>query len=258
MSNFRVFIATTDGPSEIQGILEEDPDLHSVICLNGTSEALPVSRGYDAFVRKPTGVVEKLTGHRVYRMDVAAPITNGSSWQLGAYLAHMLLRCERLSLKDAAADEELLVTGALSPASMEVTPVGHIREKLQQARELLDRAGRGGALTVILPASDHQLLLEAAMAERAGFEGIAPRHVVRAAFIGLGSNTKEVEAPLEELSADEVWARFSTLIQRYMRQTQPFTSRRAMFRTDSEGDYDHLARLGEWDVSQNAVPEDVE
>lgn len=105
---------------------------------------------------------------------------------------------------------------------------------------------------------DLQLLLEAAMAERAGFEGIAPRHVVRAAFIGLGSNTKEVEAPLEELSADEVWARFSTLIRRYLRQTQPFTSRRAMFRTDSEGDYDHLARLGEWDVSQNAVPEDVE
>ena len=104
---------------------------------------------------------------------------------------------------------------------------------------------------------DLQLLLEAAMAERAGFEGLDPRHVVRAAFIGLGSSTKEVEAPLEDISADEVWARFSTLIQRYLGDSQPFTSRRAMFLTGSEGDYDHLARLGEWDVSDRATPRRV-
>lgn len=104
---------------------------------------------------------------------------------------------------------------------------------------------------------DLQLLLQAAMVERAGFEGLDPRHVVRAAFIGLGSSTKEVDAPLADLSADEVWARFSTLIQRYLAPDQPFTSRRAMFKTDIAGDYDHLARLGEWDVSMDAWPEDV-
>lgn len=104
---------------------------------------------------------------------------------------------------------------------------------------------------------DLQLLLQAAMAERAAFEGLDPRHVVRAAFIGLGSNTKEVDAPLTDMPTHEVWARFSTLIQRYLDETQPFTSRRAMFKTDMEGDYDHLARLGEWDVSQEAVAEVV-
>ena len=104
---------------------------------------------------------------------------------------------------------------------------------------------------------DLQLLLQAAMAERSAFDKLDPRHVVRAAFIGLGSNTKEVEAPLADMPTDVVWARFSTLIQRYLDETQPFTSRRAMFKTDMEGDYDHLARLGEWDVSQEAVPEVV-
>lgn len=96
---------------------------------------------------------------------------------------------------------------------------------------------------------DLQLLLEAAMAEQAGFKDLYPRHVVRAAFIGLGANTKEVDAPLEDLSADEVWARFSTLIQQYFDADQPYTSRRAMFKADMEGDYDHLARFGEWDVT---------
>ena len=104
---------------------------------------------------------------------------------------------------------------------------------------------------------DLQLLLEAAMAERAGFQELEPRHVVRAAFIGLGSDTREVEAPLDQLSADEVWARFSTLIRQYLDPAQPFTSRRAMFSVASEGDYDHLARFGEWDVATDPTPEDV-
>ncbi|EAQ02992.1 hypothetical protein OB2597_12648 [Pseudooceanicola batsensis HTCC2597] len=99
---------------------------------------------------------------------------------------------------------------------------------------------------------DLQLLLEAAMAERGGFEGIRPRHVLRAAFVGLGSNTDEVDAPLEDLPADQVWARFTTLIERYLDAGQPFTARRAMFKADMPGDYDHLARFGEWDVSTAA------
>lgn len=104
---------------------------------------------------------------------------------------------------------------------------------------------------------DLQLLLQAAMAERAGFKGLDPRHVVRAAFVGLGSNTKVVDAPFQDISTDQVWARFSTLIRRYLDESQPFTSRRAMFRTEDISDYDHLARLGEWDVSMDAKPEDV-
>jgi len=99
---------------------------------------------------------------------------------------------------------------------------------------------------------DLQLLLEAAMAERGGFENVTPMHVIRAAFVGLGSNAKEVDAPLDKLSADEVWARFATLIREYLDADQPFTARRAMFKSDSISDYDHLARFGEWDVSDRA------
>ena len=105
---------------------------------------------------------------------------------------------------------------------------------------------------------DLQLLLMAAMAERAAFHQIDPRHVVRAAFVGLGSDTKEVDAPLDKISADEVWARFEGLIRRYLDDGQPFTARRAMFKSTDQSDYDHLARYGEWDIATPARKEPVE
>ena len=95
------------------------------------------------------------------------------------------------------------------------------------------------------------------MAERAAFEGLDPMHVIRAAFVGLGSDTKEVDAPLEKITADEVWKRFTLLIGRYLEADQPFTARRAMFKSTDISDYDHLARYGEWDISTNARKEPV-
>ncbi|MEP6149304.1 MAG: hypothetical protein ABJ201_17940, partial [Nisaea sp.] len=88
MRLIRVLIATTRGPVEVQNIARENPAVRSVICVGGAFTALPVSPAYDAFVREPTGVVERMTGHPVYRTDVAAPIEAGESWQLGMFLAH--------------------------------------------------------------------------------------------------------------------------------------------------------------------------
>lgn len=84
-----VYILTTKGPVRIQRIAEEDPAVRSVICLDGRAQSLPVSAAYDAFVRRPTGVIERLTGHAAYRMDVSARIDDGRSWQLAAFLAHL-------------------------------------------------------------------------------------------------------------------------------------------------------------------------
>lgn len=133
----RVFIATTEGPSEIQRIAEDDPEVKSVICLNGTAEALPVSLDYHSFVRKPTGVVERLFGCPTYRIDVSRRISNGHSWQLGVLLAHGLHAQGRLATKDGAADEVYWVTGEVRH-NLDVMPVDHVREKLRQSEALFD------------------------------------------------------------------------------------------------------------------------
>ena len=154
MTKLRVYIATTEGPSEIQGIIEEDGDLQSVICLDGTASALPVSTGYDAFVRKPTGVIERVTGNRVYRMDVSHPITNGDSWQLGVYLAHMLAHSNILADRNELSSGVVLATGALRTRDLHVDQVGHVVEKLESAASLLEN----NMVTFILPADDYEAL----------------------------------------------------------------------------------------------------
>jgi RecB family exonuclease len=106
---------------------------------------------------------------------------------------------------------------------------------------------------------DKQLLLEAIIAEAGGFRDLPPSHVAFAAYIGLGSRdgTHVIDLSDPEFDLSAVAARFTELIRAYDDETQGYTSRRAMEREDHPGDYDHLARFGEWDGSLPARPEDV-
>lgn len=105
---------------------------------------------------------------------------------------------------------------------------------------------------------DKQLLIEAALAEQGLFKGIPAAPVVQALFLGIGSTLSEQPAPLDEESAAEVLARLVTLIRHYHRADQGFTARRMLFKDTDRGNYDHLARFGEWDASIAATPEVLE
>ncbi|WP_193748798.1 double-strand break repair protein AddB [Leisingera sp. ANG-Vp] len=104
---------------------------------------------------------------------------------------------------------------------------------------------------------EKQLLIEAAMAEEGAFEDLGPAEVARALFIGLGSKMKEVRAPLDEQPPARVWDELRTLIGAYFEPEQGYSSRRMVHRDDIAGDYDHLARYGEWDRSATPQPEDL-
>ncbi len=96
---------------------------------------------------------------------------------------------------------------------------------------------------------DKQLLLEAVIAERAGFDGIDPANVTRAVYVGLGSGGKEVPAPLDAEPTGQIWAEFQDLIAAYLEPDATFPSRRAMESKRDLGEYDQLARFGEWDIT---------
>ncbi|MGR3761286.1 double-strand break repair protein AddB [Roseobacteraceae bacterium NS-SX3] len=104
---------------------------------------------------------------------------------------------------------------------------------------------------------EKQLLIEAAMAEEGAFKEAGAAEVARALFIGLGSQMKEVAAPLLDEPPAKVWDELRTLIGAYFEPAQGYTSRRMVFRDDIAGDYDHLARYGEWDRSATPEPEDL-
>ncbi len=134
----RIYIATTEGPVEVQRITKEDPDVRSVLCLNGTAKALPVSRAYDAFIKEPTGVVQRSYQHASYRMDVSDPITDGNSWQLGAFIAHALFAEDRLAGPDDKVDNAIWLTGEVD-RDLNVRPVNHIEEKLLKSQALFQK-----------------------------------------------------------------------------------------------------------------------
>ena len=104
---------------------------------------------------------------------------------------------------------------------------------------------------------DKQLLLEAAMAERDGFGEISPSEVLAAIYIGLGNTPKDVAAPLADTPAAQVWSEFEQLIESYQDPEQGFTARRALRKDTYIGDYDQLARFGEWEVTDAPEPEDL-
>jgi ATP-dependent helicase/nuclease subunit B len=96
---------------------------------------------------------------------------------------------------------------------------------------------------------DKQLLLAAAMAERGGFADLGPTEVGRISYVGLGNTPKEVETELSHETLDAVWEGLVRLMQHYDRVETGYTARRAMFSERQEGDYDHLSRLGEWEMT---------
>jgi double-strand break repair protein AddB len=97
-----------------------------------------------------------------------------------------------------------------------------------------------------------QLHLAAAMAERGAFGGQVMR-VSGICYIGLGSGDKAVDTTLDTEEIDAIWARFEALIAAYQNPITGYTSRRAVFDMRTPGDYDHLARFGEWDMTDRAT-----
>ncbi|MEQ9330530.1 hypothetical protein [Thalassobaculum sp.] len=151
----KVVVPTTEGPSTVLRVTSEDRSLRSVVCLGRSTTVLPVSPAYDAFVRKPSGVVERAVGHPAFRVDVSAPIDDGQSWQLGLYVAHRLQAVGRLVEDDGPADLVLWATGAVD-GDLAVRTVEAIAEKLRRSAALID--GAGDRLLVVVPAGQADAL----------------------------------------------------------------------------------------------------
>lgn len=106
-------------------------------------------------------------------------------------------------------------------------------------------------------AFEKQLRLTAIMVERGGFEGVGPAEVAGFSYIGLGSNPKTVWSDRADVDLEKEWERFTRLIQRYAERATGYAARRAIFEIRYKGDYDHLSRYGEWQMTDHAEPEDV-
>jgi len=102
-----------------------------------------------------------------------------------------------------------------------------------------------------------QLHLAALLAEEGGFKGLGPQEVAKITYVGLGSAGKVTEDEITAEKLEGVRDGLYHLIGSYARLGQGYTSRRAVFNTRFPGDYDHLARFGEWEMTDRPDPQDV-
>ena len=106
---------------------------------------------------------------------------------------------------------------------------------------------------------DRQLLIEAVMAERGAFEGVPAAPVRSVAHISIGRSPRRKAIKLEgSFRTDTVHAELTKLLESFQSPGTGYISRRAMERMRFQGDYDHLARFGEWDASATTRPRPVE
>ena len=105
---------------------------------------------------------------------------------------------------------------------------------------------------------DKQLLIEAVMADAGAFRDVGALPVSRVGYIKIGRTPKIIDIELEgEFDTVTIKADLAKLLEYFSQEDTGYISRRAMEKMRFVGDYDHLARYGEWDATQSSVPEPV-
>lgn len=103
-----------------------------------------------------------------------------------------------------------------------------------------------------------QLHLEALMLESAGFDGLPAGRVHEIAYLGLDGKVGQTRIPLFPGDMTQVEEKFRKLVQNYDQADQGYTSRRIVQSVSFAGDFDQLARVGEWTQSDEPVAEIVQ
>ncbi len=127
----RIFLATTEGPVQIERITRERIG-NSLVCVKRTNRILPISASYDAFVKLGSGVIEREFGPfepGAFRLDVSGEIADGDSWQLGVFVAHALDAHGRLAGPDDEAAATVWLTGEVDH-DLNVAAVQFVPRKL--------------------------------------------------------------------------------------------------------------------------------
>jgi ATP-dependent helicase/nuclease subunit B len=102
-----------------------------------------------------------------------------------------------------------------------------------------------------------QLLLEACMAEEGAFGDHLPTDVASVAYIGLGTKQDVAETDITPAILEKTWGNLQRLLARFADPAQGYTSRRALVKEADVSEFDHLARFGEWNMTDSATPENV-
>ena len=138
MKSYTVVIPTTNNLVGISDITYEDPLVSSVICENNNLEALPISPQYNSFVKSPTGIIEKITGHSSYRIDITDRIEQGDSWQLGIAIAHIFHKKNLINFSKnqnlISNDEDTIIwASGIINSNLDIKKIDYLEKKIENS-----------------------------------------------------------------------------------------------------------------------------
>jgi len=165
-----IFIATTQGPIAVQKITEEESDVRSVVCIDGSSRPASISERYYDFVKKGTGVIARNFGHDSYRVDISTNIETGYSWQLAVYLAHQLQKQGRLENGNPVAGDIVVIATGEVDKDLNIRKVDSVPEKLVASVALLEEWHVSDISTVLVVPEQNSFLLAPAWVESIGLD----------------------------------------------------------------------------------------
>lgn len=102
-----------------------------------------------------------------------------------------------------------------------------------------------------------QLHLAAVMALGGAFGDLGPRVTSRVTYQAMKPGLKEQGQDLTEQAILDLREQLEALVAAYLDPATGFTARRMAAETAWTGDFDHLSRLGEWSLADDADPQDV-
>lgn len=115
------------------------------------TDRLKVSDRYEAFIKAPTGIIERFSGHRGYSTSLSSPIDEGDSWQLGTLIAHILSENGLLPNRERPAQRLIWASGIVEhdidaedpddpdDLNLVVRPIQYLETKLDHAAALFDK-----------------------------------------------------------------------------------------------------------------------
>ena len=98
-----------------------------------------------------------------------------------------------------------------------------------------------------------QLHLAALMAQEGGFRRLGPQTVSAITYVGLGGKGGETSVAMTEEVIESVRKGLRVLVSAYASADKGYASRRAVMTEMFPGDYDHLARFGEWEMTDSPL-----
>lgn len=158
-----VYIATTQGLVTIQNITPiDDPDISSVVSINGTSTTANISGSYHNFVKKGVGIIQQMFGACSYRADISARIDQGNSWQLAMYLGHLAHSKGLLGNGEVKpGDSVVCATGEVNTSNHTVLAVNAVSVKLKLAEAQLQQwRALGASVAFLIPQANQDEVSE--------------------------------------------------------------------------------------------------